>query len=389
MESIDELKEDLWIRWRRQMERSPAELDAPAGAERVLYSSKPLFDLKDYSPHQFRSGGRSSSQPLSGRDNWVYHLDSAGRPVRMDTRHSVNGVDWRGMYRYTPDEAEYIEWCLQTGVCSQYDRVSLRDQQTVAFQRLMINTRGSASVWRGVKTAKLIERIASDPYNFRIWIERYDVRDGRIAGGEAYTEGLGAPPMRSTLTYAYVDGKLDRIVHQLASGEQQTVFAARRPVSLRQLSADLSRRIAERTVELVRNRAPESPLVALELSYRIGTYVPLIIPCTAQDAIPQLCLCTEIDTSRWIQLPEEELAPAIVDFHERLRTTSQYEAGTRMLRDAARHVTELARHHLRTGAYFVAYAIDWEGEGDQLESILKDCGASAESLQELRSRGWI
>lgn len=66
-----------------------------------------------------------------------------------------------------------------------------------------------------------------------------------------------------------------------------------------------------------------------------------------------------------------------------------YAAGTQMLREAARQVTALARRQLRTGEFFVAYAIDWESEGDQLQSILHDCGASAESLREFRSRGWI
>jgi hypothetical protein len=390
VESIDRLREDLWNRWRRQMERSPVAVETPPGDEKVVYGHGPLFDLKTYTPRKFKPGGRSSSQPFSGHDNWVYRLDSAGRPVRMDTRHSYNGIDWRGMYQYTPEEAEYAEWCLQTGVCSQYDRVMVREEQPVAFQRLAINARGSFPAWRGVEKAKLMERIASDSMNFQILIERYDVRGGRIEGGEAYTEGMGAPPMHSTLSYAYLDGTLDRVVQHSESGEQRTVFAARRPISLRQLSADLSRRIAERTVDLVLNRGSELPLAALELSYRsVETYAPLIIPCTDQDAIPDLCLTIAIDASRWIRLPEEELAPAITDFHERLRTTGVYVAGTQMLREAARQVTALARRQLRTSEFFVAYAIDWESEGDQLESILQDCGATAESLREFRSRGWI
>jgi hypothetical protein len=60
-----------------------------------------------------------------------------------------------------------------------------------------------------------------------------------------------------------------------------------------------------------------------------------------------------------------------------------------MLREAARQVIELARRQMRTSEFFVADAIDWEGEGDQLGSILQDCRATAESLREFRSRGWI
>jgi len=60
-----------------------------------------------------------------------------------------------------------------------------------------------------------------------------------------------------------------------------------------------------------------------------------------------------------------------------------------MLRQAARQVTELAPARLRTSPFFVAYAIDWEAEGDQVEAILQECGATEESLREFRSRGWI
>lgn len=372
------------------MERSPLALETPAGTERVLYGSGPLFDLKNYSPQAYKPGGRNSSKPFSGLDNWVYRLDSEGRPIRMDTRHSHNQIDWRGIYQYSPGEAEYAEWCLQTGVCSQHDRATVREGHTVAFQRLAINARGSFPVWQGVPKATLMERIAADPKNYQILIERYDVRDGRIQGGEAYTEGLGATATRSTLSHTYLDGALDRIVQHWASGDQRTVFAARRPMSLPQLSSDLSRRIAERTVDLLRTRESRVPLSAVELSYRsVETYVPLIIPCTEQDAISQLCLTVAIDAGRWIELPEEALAPAITDFHERLRTTEQYDVGTEMLRQAARQVTELAPARLRTSPFFVAYAIDWEAEGDQVATILQECGATAESLREFRSRGWI
>jgi hypothetical protein len=60
-----------------------------------------------------------------------------------------------------------------------------------------------------------------------------------------------------------------------------------------------------------------------------------------------------------------------------------------MLRDAARQVTELARRQLAVTPHFVAYAIDWELEGDQLATILRECGASADALRKLQACGWI
>jgi hypothetical protein len=268
--------------------------------------------------------------------------------------------------------------------------MTIREGVPAAFQRLAINARGSFPVWQGVARGTLIELIASDPRNFQVVLERYDVRAGRIDGGEAYTEGLGAPPTRATLEYTYAGDKLDRIVQHSASRGDSTVYAAPAATSLERLSADLARRIAEATVEAVRGRKKDFPLAALELPYRtVQSYVPVIIPCSERDVPSKLCLCTSIDVRRWIQLREADFSPAMADFQERLRSTEEYEAGTQMLRDAARQVTELARRQLPVTPHFVAYAIDWELEGHELATILRECGASADALRAFRSRRWI
>ena len=196
--------------------------------------------------------------------------------------------------------------------------------------------------------------------------------------------------MRSTLHYSYAGNKLDRIVERSAAHGDRTVYAAPQATGLERLSADLARRIAEKIVESVRGRKKDLPLAALELSYRaVQSYVPVVIPCSERDPLSELFLCTAIDVRRWIQLREEDFSPAMVEFQEHLRSTEQYDAGTGMLRDAARQVTELARRQLAVTPHFVAYAIDWELEGDQLATILRDCGASADALREFQSRKWI
>jgi hypothetical protein len=196
--------------------------------------------------------------------------------------------------------------------------------------------------------------------------------------------------MRATLHYTYTGDRLERIVQRSASLGDQTVYAAPQATGLERLSADLARRIAEATVEAMRGRKKEFPLAALELSYRaVQSYVPVVIPCSERDALSELCLCTAIDVRRWIELREEQFSPAMADFQERLRRTEEYDAGTRMLRDAARQVAELARRQLPVTPHFVAYAIDWELEGDQLATILRECGASADALRDFQSRGWI
>jgi hypothetical protein len=60
-----------------------------------------------------------------------------------------------------------------------------------------------------------------------------------------------------------------------------------------------------------------------------------------------------------------------------------------MLRRAGSVVTKRATDSLMTAGCFVAYAIDWEFEGQNLPTILKGCGASAATLKELKRIGWF
>ena len=389
MNHIERLTEDLWTRWEREMARRPPAPEPPPPNGRVMYGRAALFDLKSYTPARFRPQRRGSSQPIPGIDNRVYHLDADGRPVQVMTRHSINRIEWIGVYRYAPGEAEFCEWCVQTGVCAQYDRMTFDGDLPRSFQRLRVNGSGSFPISRWRRSAAQVRSIRSSEFNHQVWVEQYDVRDGRVAAGISFIGGMGWPPTRYDLIYSYAGDKLERIVQRAASGEEQTVFAARKPSSLSALSADLSRAIAHSTLEILRDTPLDSPLVALELAYQSHqSYVPVLLPLTERDDVADLALAAA-STDRWLPLREEDFAPAIADFHERLRATERHEAGTRMLREAARQITERAPQQLRTVEHFVAYAIDWEFEGDDLAAILKACGASPDAMRAMAGRGWI
>ena len=107
----------------------------------------------------------------------------------------------------------------------------------------------------------------------------------------------------------------------------------------------------------------DAPLVAVELSYRsVDNYCPIVIPCTEADEIENLVLTLAIDPKKWIILPQEDFAPDIVDFTERLQSSSNSDAGSKMVRTAAKLVNDLARARLSVAENFVAYAADWEFE---------------------------
>jgi hypothetical protein len=60
-----------------------------------------------------------------------------------------------------------------------------------------------------------------------------------------------------------------------------------------------------------------------------------------------------------------------------------------MLRESARIVTAASDAPFLRTADFIAYAIDWELEGDDLAKILKACGASKPSVASWKKRGWL
>ena len=307
----------------------------------------------------------------------------------MSCRSTVGGVSWLGLYGYSLDELEYTEFCIETEVPGKYERAVFHNGQPVSFQRLMVNGKGAYPIWRGrgSEKAQRLREITSNPGNYRIWIEEYETADGLVRSGRGYVEGMGAAHNHFTLSYSYSDdGRLQRVIRHWANGDRQTVFAARSNITMRALAATLSQKIAARTVEALGEVSFQAPLASVELSYRSVTdYVPIIIPRTELDGV----FDHHITRQRMIELPQEDFEPEMADFMQRLESSDRYQAGTRMLREAARLLTKLNGAQATTANGFVAFAIDWEFEGHDLLKVLKDCGADSHALRVWRERGWL
>ena len=129
MDSLEQLREDLWIRWRGAFDRI-GELRTlkVARDDGKLYSNSARFNLSDFRPDSFPAGGRVlKEQPREANFYYVYRLDESGRPVHMSARHEFNRIDWEGIYLYSNTEAEYIEFCLQTKVVNDYARIAFQN----------------------------------------------------------------------------------------------------------------------------------------------------------------------------------------------------------------------------------------------------------------------
>lgn len=390
MDSLNELRDDLWNRWQDAFDRF-AELEAASqSGERIIYANGDLFDLEKYTPQKFPAGGRVFlEQPKSVNSYHRYRLDAKRRPVHMASGHTVNHFDWEGLYRYTTEEVEYLEFCLQTRVVSKLARMTLQNGIPRTFQKIGIN--GGGSHIGGATGKSAISRIMHESYFSWVEIEKYEVSEDRILSGKALVTAPGQSPHRLDLEYFYSGaGKLERIVFIREDGSKYTSFSARSRVSMKELSAKLAERIATRTIEALTKRIFAAPLQAVELSFRsVTNYVPGVIAAMEGDSVSDMAIVLARGKTNWIELNEEDFDPEMAEFLERMNTAENWNHGSRMLRQAASLVTKLAPGSLPTSDGFVSFAIDWEFEGHELLAILKQCGATAATLKRLKEIGWL
>jgi hypothetical protein len=156
------------------------------------------------------------------------------------------------------------------------------------------------------------------------------------------------------------------------------------------LAAKLSERIAARTIAALNKSNPVAPLQAVELSYQsVTNYVPSVIPATESDSVSDMCIVLAKGQTSHIELNEEDFEPEMAEFLERMNIAENWDHGSRMLRQAAFLFTKLAPESLPVADGFVSFAIDWEFEGHDLLTILKQCGATPATLKKLKKIGWL
>jgi hypothetical protein len=388
--TLEELRDDLWNRWQQAFDRFPELESAFKSGEHVIYANRDLFDLEKYTPRKFPAGGRVfSEQPESINSYQRYRLDAKGRPVHMASGHTVNHFDWEGLYRYTADEVEYLEICLQTRVVSKYARMILQNGIPRTYQKIGIN--GGGSHIGGATGKNAISRIMNESYFSSTEVVKYESAEGRVLSGKALVFAPGQSPHRLDLEYFYSNaGKLERIVLVREDGSKYTSFSAKSKLSMKELATKLSEKIASHTIEALKKADISAPLQAVELSFRsVTNYVPGVIPAMEGDSVSDMAIVVANGRRNWIGLIEEDFEPEMAEFLERMNAAESWEPGSRMLRQAALLVTQRASESLPIADGFVAFAIDWEFEGHNLNAILKQCGATASTLERLKKIGWL
>ncbi len=386
MHDLDTLRADLITRWTRAFDRVAEVMREPVDAVDTVYTVYPAFPLENFTATKFKPGARLSRTPSKDGDDYKFRLDARGRPLQVRFSHTVNGFDWQGIYLYGTHDVEYIEVCLQTGVPSVYNRLALKDGLVVSEQRFLVN--GGAGALSSRTSPDLPRRILDTPEAYALYLVQYDVQRGITVAAVEHHE-VGGETHRPTLTYEYdAAGSLQRIVQHWPD-ETRTLFAAKTKTTTKSLAEDLSARIATAVLTRLATLPSTPRLQALELSYREhDSPIPMLVPLTEADQVDSLALSANVAGGRWLKLDDESFAPAITEFTARAEASDNGAVG-KMLRAAALRITKKARAELPVAPTFVAFAIDWELEGDELAKILKQCGADANQLKAWRKLGWL
>jgi len=316
-----------------------------------------------------------SPKPIPDTNNHVYELDSRGRPLSARHSHPVNNVDWQASYRYGASEIELVELCLQTRVPSIYDRITLVDALPLTRQSVRINGAGSFPIWRSMPRENVREQIRTDSRNYQCVVEQYEIADGRYISGEGVRDGLGTTLRQYALSFTYSPaGRLERVVERWDTGEETTAFAAKSSSTAARVSSTLAHRIADYVIDALNVMPLSTPLVSIELAYRVADrYLPTAIAYTVEDKVESYPVLSPIATDHMIDLPAGRFEPEMAELMGRMSSKGDWAVGTKMLRHAARLLSNADHLRAPTIESFYAYAIDWELEGDDFAQISKEC----------------
>jgi hypothetical protein len=387
---LEALKLDLWNRWSKHVVEPT--IPQMARGARTVRSRFSRFDLLNWSSPDVVAGGKVYPEQQDATD-YIYILDEAGRPLTMALRNSEKRDIWRGEFRYSTDEIEFVEFNLESKIPSLYERVTFRDGLRTSYQRLAPDGGGMIPPrWRNLDRSELPRQFQASRLNYSLSVEAYDVADGRIRGGESLIEGSGLSVSRFALDFAYLDdGQLNSVSRRYPDGSSQTLFLRPSNRTLDELTADLARRIAERVIGEMRRRTFAAPVIGIELFYVSGNELPFVTYLTEADNLAEFPITDRSVAQRAISVTEEHVGPQIAEFMARIEEEDDLSADTRMVRRAARLINLEANPGFPRAKDFVAYAIDWEiaGNGTQLVQLLEECGASKAAIDSWKKRGWL
>jgi hypothetical protein len=161
----------------------------------------------------------------------------------------------------------------------------------------------------------------------------------------------------------------------------------------------LARKMADAIVVSLTEAKVEQPLAVLSMIYRkVSNYVPNLEPMTLADMEDAIQSWGEelnwellfLPNGSGIKVKKQGMEVLLNQLTQEMDSAANYKLGTSMLRRAAFLLTTgRLNGKIEVSEDFVAYAIDWEGEGHAFEQILRDCGQKEDVIMEWKKKGWL
>lgn len=201
-----DLYNDIFERWVKAI----GEFDTIASHKEkvsvIKYAGSFRYDLKDYSQYSFPAGGQLIDEnPAPELDYHTYGLDSGGLPVYVFFEHSWNKVSWEGVYNYSGNQIEYLEFCVNNQVPSGVQVIKYDNERKLSYQHFVLSERGSSYHFSKGDKGSLIDSVKKDIYAVRSYVERYLYEGERVIKTECLSISPGLDPLPSEKRYAYND----------------------------------------------------------------------------------------------------------------------------------------------------------------------------------------
>ncbi|HEX5323806.1 MAG TPA: hypothetical protein VFW40_08475 [Capsulimonadaceae bacterium] len=397
-ESFERLYNDLWERVNALCKNLPPLEFPPLDDERVFFpaGTKQDYDLTNYNNRRyFLRKKLTRVNPGYYPCQWAYTYDDKGRPDLLSLQvvgPSGYAPFINAKFIYSETEVVVFDIYCESQILAGYQRVTLEGGEVVTFQRM-----NSAVGYPGFKVKKrveLIEQLKAIGHHL-VYIYNLNSEGKRVSGRGFERHGEGRQYMETTYTYDQ-SGKYPR-----ETKVPTRVVRMPKPDHLKKTSKNeplvdaLVSKIADKAMEALRKSSPQEPWVLVQLAYQAGEdYLPTLYGATTKnnpyggesgtDLITRL-----INKDTEIELHELDFKPELRKLVKRMEASEDYEPGTTMLRRAAALVTERAPKELNTAPGFLAFAMDWDNDGHEVEAVLKECGASSEALELWKSTGWL
>jgi len=397
-----ELYNDIFERWIRAIDEIDMIHKYKEKVKSIKYAPGFRYDVIDYTKSDFPAGGTLYDQKDDEKlDYHAYGLDQNQLPAYVRFEHRWNKISWEGFYKYSHNTIEYIEFCLNTGVPSCIQVAKFKDNRRVSFQHFQLNGRGSTySLVKGEQEA-FIQRIQNDPYSITSKIESYLYEDERIIKALCCSVSPGIGQFEYEKIYTYDQDGLTEIRTLYPNGSTQLTYV-RLPENLnvQDMINNLAEQMEKSIIDFLLTQDIEQPISLLALNYRRGDrYLPHLKVRSLLEKEEITSHYKEADVfellfisgfENLLYLEPDQFEYQLQQLTQLMEQNENYNLGTAMLRKAASILTlNRLDKKLAVSDDFVAYAIDWEMEGQEFEKILEECGQKPETIALWKTNKWI